>query len=254
MSYKKLNLPDQVRNDTWNFIFLIKDTSNQVVDITGMEYWLTVKENLDDTDLVAGVQVGPVSVSPANAALGKIEISVSPLQTNLEAKTYYYDLQEVDSSGKVSTLLLGKVKVQKDVTLTSNYSGTITQSTSSAGTAIYVGTTEALGVSEIFVDNILNNRLGVALDGTLAFDALVTGKDTVTKESCAFQLNGALENDSNLVTIIGSVGKFILGTENSAFDANIVADDVNNSLKLEVTPSSANLTEWRARVSYTEIS
>lgn len=254
MSYKKLDLPDQVRNDTWNFIFLIKDTNNQVIDITGMEYWLTVKENLDDTDAVAGVQVGPVSVSPANAALGKIEITVSPSQTDLAAKTYYYDLQEVDSTGKVSTLLLGKVKVQKDVTLTANYSGTTTQSTSSAGTAIYVGTTEALGVSEIFVDNIINNRLNVAEDGTLAFDALITGKDTVTKESCAFQLNGALENDSNLVTIIGSVGKFILGTENPAFDANIIADDVNNSLKLEVTPSSANLTEWRARVSYTEIS
>lgn len=254
MSFKKLDLPNQVRNDTWKFTFVFKDTNNQVIDITGLEYWFTVKENLDDTDGLAGVQVGPFTANASDALQGQLDLTVSPSQTNLEQKTYYYDLQEVNSSGEVSTLLLGRVKVVKDVTLSANYSGSVTESSSSAGVAIYVGSTTTAGATEIFIEGITNNRLEVSEDGTLAFNGIITGKDTVTKESCAFELHGALENDSNTVTLIGNVGKFQLGSENPTFDVNINADDTNNALSLEVTSPSTNLTEWRGRVTYTEIS
>ena len=255
MSYKALDLPDQVRGDTWKFTFVFKDTNNAAIDITGLQYWFTVKESRDDTDAVAGVQVGPFVAEAADALLGQLDLAVSPLQTNdLEPKTYYYDLQEVNASNEVSTLLLGRVKVKQDITLSADYGGTSTQAASSTGVALYIGETTSVGAQEIFIDNIANNRLVVETDGTLAFDAIITGKDTVTNESCAFQLNGALENDGGVVTIIGSVGKFILGKENAAFDANIVADDINNALALQVTPASTNTTKWRARVDYVEIS
>jgi hypothetical protein len=35
----------------------------------------------------------------------------------LAAITYHYDIQQIDTSGKVQTLQIGKVKVTKDVTL-----------------------------------------------------------------------------------------------------------------------------------------
>jgi hypothetical protein len=255
MSYKALDLPDQVRGDTWKFTFVFKDTNNVAIDITGLQYWFTVKESRDDTDAIAGVQVGPFVAEAADALLGQLDLTISPLQTeNLDPKTYYYDLQEVTVSNEVSTLLLGRVKVKQDITLNATYGGTTTQSTSSTGTALYIGETTTAGAQEIFIDQIVDRRLSVQLNGTLAFDAIVTGKDTVTNESCAFQLNGALENDAGTVIIIGSVGKFILGKENATFDANIVADDTNNALALQVTPASTNTTKWRARVDYVEIS
>ena len=255
MSYKALDLPDQVRGDTWKFTFVFKDTNNAAIDITGLQYWFTVKESRDDTDAVAGVQVGPFVAEAGDALLGQLDLTVSPVQTNdLDPKTYYYDLQEVNASNEVSTLLLGRVKVKQDITLSAAYGGTTTQATSSTGTALYIGETTTAGTQEIFVENITNRRLAIETDGTLAFDAIITGKDTVTNESCAFQLNGALENDGGVVTIIGSVGKFILGKDNAAFDANIVADDTNNALALQVTPASTNTTKWRARVDYVEIS
>lgn len=257
MSYKALDLPDQVRGDTWKFTFVFKDTNNAAIDITGLQYWFTVKESRDDSDGLAGVQVGPFVADAADALIGQLDLTISPVQTeDLDPKTYYYDLQEVNASNEVSTLLLGRVKVKQDVTLNADYStdGTTEITSSLAGTGIYVGTTTALGAQEIFLDDNNNSRLTVENNGTLAFDAIVTGKDTVTNESCAFQLNGALENDGGVVTIIGSVGKFILGKENALFDANIVADDTNNALALQVTPASTNTTKWRARVDYVEIS
>lgn len=257
MSYKALDLPDQVRGDTWKFTFVFKDTNNAAIDITGLQYWFTVKESRDDTDALAGVQVGPFVAESADALIGQLDLIISPAQTeDLEPKTYYYDLQEVNASNEVSTLLLGRVKVKQDITLNSEYNtdGTTEIISSVAGTAIYAGETTTLGAQEIFADQIVDKRLAVKTNGTLAFDAIVTGKDTVTNESCAFQLNGALENDAGTVTIIGSVGKFILGKENATFDANIVADDTNNAFSLQVTPASTNTTKWKARVDYVEIS
>ena len=256
MSYKALDLPDQVRGDTWKFSFLIKDTNNAAIDITGLQYWFTVKEKLNDTnDANAAIQVGPFIADPVDALSGKLDLIVSPAQTEgLKTQTYYYDLQEVDATSNVSTLLLGRVKVVKDVTITANYSGTVINAVSASGVAVYIGTTETTSETEIFIEGIQNRRLDIPEDGTLAFDALITGKDTVSLESCAFQINGALENDTGVVRAIGNPGKFVLGKDNPAFDANIVADDTNDALSLRVTPVSTNLTEWRARINYVEIS
>ena len=84
--------------------------------------------------------------------------------------------------------------------------------------------------------------------------ALVAGRDNTTGNACAFQLFGALKKDTTTTEIIGSVGKVILGEDDAAFDANITADDTNDSLKLEVTAASTNTTKWTAEVQYTQVS
>lgn len=124
MTYISQNLGNQVRGDSWTLKFQIQNSAGAPVDLTGNDYWLTLKTNIDDTDAQAVLQIGPVVVTGANAIAGLLTINVNPDYTeNLEAKTYYYDLQEVNSSNIVSTLLIGKVKVVKDVTLTSSYAG-----------------------------------------------------------------------------------------------------------------------------------
>jgi hypothetical protein len=94
-------------------------SEGSVLDITGYTFWFTLKENVDDADPGAlQVTATPdISTSPTEASQGIIYIKVPRADTNnLSAKTYNYDVQQVDNSGNVQTLLLGKVKVVKDIT------------------------------------------------------------------------------------------------------------------------------------------
>jgi len=122
--YTEKNLDNQVRGDTWVLTFNIQNSAGAPENITGNDYWLTLKSNIDDTDATAALQIGPVVAGSPDAALGILTVVVLPADTELlEAKTYFYDLQEVNASNEVTTLLIGKVKVVKDVTLFSSYAG-----------------------------------------------------------------------------------------------------------------------------------
>ena len=118
MSYTQRDLSPLVRGDDWT-IKLTLTSDGSALNITGNTYWLTLKENVDDADPGAlQVTATPdISTSPTEASQGIIYIKASRTETtNLAAKTYNYDVQQVDSSGNVQTLLIGKVKVVKDIT------------------------------------------------------------------------------------------------------------------------------------------
>jgi hypothetical protein len=90
-----------------------------VLDITGYSFTFTLKTNIDDADPGAlQVTATPnVSGNPTEASQGIIYITASKtLTTNLAARTYNYDVQQADDSGKIQTLLIGKVRVAKQVT------------------------------------------------------------------------------------------------------------------------------------------
>ena len=118
MSYTQRDLSPLVRGDDWT-LKLVLTSDGSVLDITGYTFWFTLKENVDDADPGAlQVTATPdISTSPTEASQGIIYIRVPRADTNnLAAKTYNYDVQQVDNSGNVQTLLLGKVKVVKDIT------------------------------------------------------------------------------------------------------------------------------------------
>lgn len=120
MSYTARDLSPLVRGDDWK-IKLTLTSNNSVLDITGYTYYFTLKDNIDDADPgVLQVTATPsVATSPTEASQGIIYITAARSLTNsLTAQTYHYDVQQKDTSGDVQTLLLGKVKVVKDVTRT----------------------------------------------------------------------------------------------------------------------------------------
>jgi len=122
MSFLQKDLSPQVRGDTWVIKFILKDSSGVAIDITNNEYWLTLKDDIDAVDAQAPLQVGPVQITGQNAINGTVTFVIPPADTEaLVAKTYNYDFQEVKSTGEVSTIAIGKVKVVKDVTLTNGY-------------------------------------------------------------------------------------------------------------------------------------
>lgn len=256
MSYLQQDLAPQARGDSWNIKFSFQDVSGNPIDLTGNEYWITLKSEVTLTDNEAELQIGPVAAGSPDASQGLLTIVIPALSTkDLEPKTYNYDLQEVSSSGNVSTLLIGKIRVKADVTRTATYSGSGSEIVSStAGRAIYSGETSTTSVTDLYVNGVNGANLVIQSEGILAFDALVTGRDNTTGDCCAFKLHGALKKDSSTTEIIGSVGKIILGKDNASFDANIVADDASDSLILQVTPATANTTRWASEIQYTEVS
>jgi len=114
MSYTSKDLSPLVRGDDWTIKLNITENS-AVVNITGYEYWLTLKSNIDTAD-PGQVQVSIVA-SGANATNGIVYITVPNATTyNVTPGTYNYDVQQIDTANKITTILLGKVKVVKDVT------------------------------------------------------------------------------------------------------------------------------------------
>ena len=52
MSFIQQDLYPQARGDTWNFQFLMQDINGVAIDITGNQYWFTLKSDvaLEDAD------------------------------------------------------------------------------------------------------------------------------------------------------------------------------------------------------------
>lgn len=252
MVAKVYEFPDQIRGDTWNIEVTMVDASNNPVDISGNQYWFTLKSDIDFIDSQAELQYGPVSPGSPDDVAGILSFSIPGVLTkDLTGRSYHYDLQEITLSGEINTILIGKIRIRKDVTLTATYSGVTPDVSSSSGTALYSGSTTTTSPTEIYVGG--TNTLNISENSVLSFTALVVGKDSINGQSCAFELTGAIERDTGDTTaIIGTVGKTILGYQNASFDANIVAS--TNYLQLLVTAASANTTKWSARINYTEVS
>ena len=118
MSFTARDLDPLDRGDDWTIKLVLKSGSSPL-DITGYSYKFTLKANIDDADPGALQLSATPSVldSPTEASQGILYITATDTQTDpLEARTYNYDVQQKDSTGKIQTLLIGKVKVVKDVT------------------------------------------------------------------------------------------------------------------------------------------
>jgi hypothetical protein len=193
MSYAQKDLPSQVRGDTWILKFTFKDENNTAIDISSNQYWLTLKDNADQTDSQAAIQIGPIDPDPVEALQGILTLVADPVDTGtITAKTYIYDLQEVNSQNEVTTLLIGKVKVVKDITLTAEYGVVIEAGTPltpieviGSITKDITGFTSRTTSTLSFTDN--NRTLTISPVGT-SYDIYYRGKKTTITSALSITL------------------------------------------------------------------
>lgn len=115
MSFTAKDLDPLVRGDDWSLKLNIT-SSNSAKNITGFTYYWTLKENVDDSDSAAALQV-TASPSGSAATAGEVVLTASAaVTTQITPQTYNYDVQQVNDTGAVQTLLIGKIKVVKDIT------------------------------------------------------------------------------------------------------------------------------------------
>lgn len=115
MPFTELNLESFPRGDDWTVKLVVRDADNVVIDITGYTYWLTLKSDVAEAD----PGDAQVSVTPPaqDAVQGTVYLTIPRAQTDLLTPgTYKYDVQQVDTTGRVTTLLIGKVRVVADIT------------------------------------------------------------------------------------------------------------------------------------------
>lgn len=91
--------------------FLLRFTQS----VQGSTFFFTAKRNYTDSDTAAVVKTQATALGPDYL---EVLLSVPHSQTSgLSQRTYYYDIQWVDPSGSVRTVVKGKLVVELDVTL-----------------------------------------------------------------------------------------------------------------------------------------
>lgn len=117
MSYTARDLDPLVRGDDWA-LKLVITSQGSVVDVTGYTYWMTLKSDADMAD-PGDLQVSATPLSTEDAEAGIVYILAAKSSTGqLTPANYHYDIQQVDSLGNVQTLMIGRVRVVKDITRT----------------------------------------------------------------------------------------------------------------------------------------
>jgi hypothetical protein len=103
-----------VRGDDWDMLITVSDESG-ATSISGYTFWCSLKEKSTDSYENSVLTSSVINHFAPN--LGKTLISFPKEKTSLlTPKSYYYDVQYKDRDGKVSTPVIGKLKVVIDIT------------------------------------------------------------------------------------------------------------------------------------------
>jgi len=94
--------------------FVIQDSDGVAIDITGFSFKLTVSLDKDPTDQV-NEQFSIVGVIGV-AASGTVSFAPTTANTNITAGIYFYDIEQTDGSGRIKTVIKGRVKIIQDIT------------------------------------------------------------------------------------------------------------------------------------------
>lgn len=105
---------DFYRGDTKSFQVSLATTA-----YNGGICWFTLKNNKDDTDEEAVLQIQEnIVVDPNDATRGLASFLLNPEDTvDFEPKNYNYDIQIVNSDKTlVTTVLMGVIRIMKEIT------------------------------------------------------------------------------------------------------------------------------------------
>lgn len=94
--------------------FTLKDSTGAVIDITGFSFKLTVNAEKDPTDQVQE-QFSLTGSLPAPTT-GKVSFAPLTTDTDITPGKYFYDIEQTDGGGAVSTIIKGVARIIQDIT------------------------------------------------------------------------------------------------------------------------------------------
>ena len=93
--------------------FIVQTSAGVAIDITGFTFKLTVNSEKDPTT-VGNQQFTIVGVL-TDATNGKVAFSPLIADTDIAPGTYFYDIEQTDDGGGISTLIIGKAIIIQDI-------------------------------------------------------------------------------------------------------------------------------------------
>lgn len=109
--------------------------------------------------------------------------------------------------------------------------------------------TDAAVPTELFCGTSTDQSLILPDDTTWAFSILITARRTdADDESAGYLFQGVIDNNAGTTALVGSVIKTVLAEDTVAWDADVVADDANDALRINVTGEALKTIQWVARV------
>lgn len=97
-----------------SYTLTFTDDNDAAINITGYTIWFTVKENPADTDANALIQ--KEITSHTTPASGITTITLTDDDTDVTLGNHYYDIQMMDTSALITTVLVGRFKVNRRIT------------------------------------------------------------------------------------------------------------------------------------------
>ena len=94
--------------------FIVQDSTGAAIDITGFTFKLTVNSEKDPADQV-NEQFSVVGAL-TDAVNGKVAFSPTVTDTDIAPGTYFYDIEQTDAGGAISTLMVAKCIIVQDIT------------------------------------------------------------------------------------------------------------------------------------------
>jgi len=121
-----------------------------------------------------------------------------------------------------------------------------------ARSSIYVlrGTSSGASYTELFLPG--NQRLSVPLNATWTFRAFVTGRASNGK-AAGYCFRGFLENESGTVRLLETVNTEDYAEDDTAWDANLAADDSYDALVITARGNTGDSVRWVAVIYTVEV-
>ena len=106
---------------------------------------------------------------------------------------------------------------------------------------------------ELFLDGSAQ-RLTLADQDCWAFSILLVARRTdADGEGAGYRLEGVIHRNGSSTALVGNVSKTVLGESSAGWDANVTADDTNESLKITVTGEAGKTIRWAARIELAQV-
>ena len=106
--------------------------------------------------------------------------------------------------------------------------------------------------AEMFLDGSSARLTLVDQDAWLFKVYIIARRQDANNEGAAWEFTGAIDRNGSTTALIGTRQKNIIAND-SGWDAEVSADDTNESLKIEVTGENSKTIWWVARIELTEV-